>query len=125
VQEEPVAEVARVDRETLAPELERVTQLGLPKLEHILRIPTDRADGNLLRAQTAAAGIAVNAQLRADETKMKQVPRSDVLKKLLARIAEERARMAEHGCESAAETAETAVTGANFRASGGVKGSKI
>ena len=35
VQEEPVAEVARVDRETLAPELERVTQLGLQKLEQI------------------------------------------------------------------------------------------
>ena len=47
---------------------------------------------DLLRAQTAAAGIAVNAQLRADE----KVRRSDVLKKLLARIAEERARMAEH-----------------------------
>ena len=35
VQEEPVAEVARGDRETLAPELERVTQLGLQKLEQI------------------------------------------------------------------------------------------
>ena len=32
-----------------------------------------RGDGNLLRAQTAAAGLAVNAQLRADETRMKQV----------------------------------------------------
>ena len=75
VQEEPVAEVARAERETLAPELERVTWLGLQKLEQILRIPTDRGDGNLLRAQTAAAGLAVNAQLRADETRMKQVHR--------------------------------------------------
>ena len=72
VQEEPVVEVATTDRETLAPELERVTRLGLQKLEQIL-IPTDRGDGNLLRAQTAAAGLAVNAQLRADETRMKQV----------------------------------------------------
>ena len=58
---------------TTKPELERVTRLGLQKLEQILRIPTDRGDGNLLRAQTAAAGLAVNAQLRADETRMKQV----------------------------------------------------
>ena len=58
VQEEPVAEAPTADRETLAPELERVTLLGLQKLEQILRIPTDRGDGNLLRAQTAAASEA-------------------------------------------------------------------
>ena len=39
VPEEPVAEAATVERETLAPELERVTWLGLQKLEQILRIP--------------------------------------------------------------------------------------
>src|SRR5215467_6080814 len=86
---------ATTDRETLAPELERVTRLGLQKLEQILRIPTDRGDGNLLRAQTAAAGLAVNAQLRADETRMKQVGRRDVLERLLAMIAEEKAKLAE------------------------------
>ena len=95
VQEEPVVEVATTDRETLAPELERVTRLGLQKLEQIPRIPTDRGDGNLLRAQTAAAGLAVNAQLRADETRMKQVGRRDVLERLLAMIAEEKAKLAE------------------------------
>lgn len=95
VQEEPVVEVATTDRETLAPELERVTRLGLQKLEQILRIPTDRGDGNLLRAQTAAAGLAVNAQLRADETRMKQVGRRDVLERLLAMIAKEKAKLAE------------------------------
>lgn len=95
VQEEPVVEVATTDRETLAPELERVTRLGLQKLEQILRIPTDRGDGNLLRAQTAAAGLAVNAQLRAGETRMKQVGRRDVLERLLAMIAEEKAKLAE------------------------------
>ena len=30
-----------------------------------------RGDGNLLRAQTAAAGLAVNAQLRADENRLR------------------------------------------------------
>ena len=54
-----------------------------------------RGDGNLLRAQTAAAGLAVNAQLRADETRMKQVGRRDVLERLLAMIAEEKAKLAE------------------------------
>jgi hypothetical protein len=95
VPEEPVGEVATAERETLAPELERVTWLGLQKLEQILRIPTDRGDGNLLRAQTAAAGLAVNAQLRADETKMKQVRRRDVLARIIAMIAEEKAKLVE------------------------------
>jgi hypothetical protein len=90
-QEEPVAEV--VDRETLAPELERVTRLGLQKLDQILRLPTDRADGNLLRAQTAAAGLAVNAQLRADETRMRQVRRRDIMELIKARMAEAEAEL--------------------------------
>jgi hypothetical protein len=83
------------ERETLAPELERVTWLGLQKLEQILRIPTDRGDGNLLRAQTAAAGLAVNAQLRADETRMKQVRRRDGMARIIAMISEEKAKLAE------------------------------
>ena len=87
-----MAEVATMERESLAPELERVTLLGLQKLEQILRIPTDRGDGNLLRAQTAAAGLAVNAQLRADETKMKQVRGTDdVFERIKVIIAEEEA----------------------------------
>jgi hypothetical protein len=93
VQEESVAEV--VNRETLAPELERVTLLGLQKLEQILRIPTDPADGNILRAQTAAAGLAVNVQLRVDETRMKQVRRRDVMERIIAMMAEEQTKLAE------------------------------
>jgi hypothetical protein len=95
VRDEPVAEPAIAERETLAPELERVTRLGLQKLEQILRIPTDRGDGNLLRAQTAAAGLAVNAQLRVDETRMKQVRHKDVMERLLAMMKEEKAKLAE------------------------------
>jgi hypothetical protein len=95
VQEEPAAEVATAERETLAPELERVTWLGLQKLEQILRIPTDRGDGNLLRAQTAAAGLAVNAQLRADEAKLKQARRGDIMERIIVMLKEEKARLAE------------------------------
>jgi len=96
VREEPVAEIEKPGEEgSLAPELERVTLLGLQKLEQILRIPTDRGDGNLLRAQTAAAGLAVNAQLRADETRMKQVRRKDIMERIIALVEEEKARMEE------------------------------
>jgi hypothetical protein len=95
VPKEPVTEVATADRETLAPELAAATRLALEKMTQILKIPTDRGDGNLLRAQTAAAGIAVNAQLRADETRMKQVRRTDIMERLIAMMKEEEAKMAE------------------------------
>ena len=95
VREEPVAEVA-IERQALAPALEQVTWLGLQKLEQILRIPTDRGDGNLLRAQTAAAGLAVNAQLRADETRLKQVRSRDIMERIIAMMKEEEAKLAEY-----------------------------
>ena len=72
VREAPAAEVATTGERTLAPDLERVTRLALQKVEQILSIPTDRSDGNLLRAQTVAAATAVNAQLRADETRLRE-----------------------------------------------------
>jgi hypothetical protein len=100
VREEPAAEVARAEREdSLAPELERLTRLALEKMTQILRIPTDRGDGNLLRAQTAAAGLAVNAQLRADETRMKQVHRTDVMERILVMLREEKAKLEEERLE--------------------------
>jgi hypothetical protein len=94
VRGEPVAEAPTVDPETLAPQLEQLTRLALEKMTQILKIPTDR-DGNLLRAQTAVASAAVNAQLRADETRMKQVRGKDIMERLLAMLAEEKAKMAE------------------------------
>jgi hypothetical protein len=94
VQEGALAEVETVEGETLAPALEAVTRLALEKMTQILKIPTDR-DGNLLRAQTAAAGIAVNAQLRADETRLKQVRSRDIMERIRAMLAEEEAKMAE------------------------------
>jgi hypothetical protein len=93
VLEQPAPEVAAVGAGTLPAELERVTRLGLQKLEQILRIPTDRGDGNLLRAQTAAAAAAVNAQLRADETRLREQRSgsSEVLARLLKLIREDQA----------------------------------
>jgi hypothetical protein len=94
VAHEPMAQMATGEGGTLAPKLERVTHLGLDKLEQILSLPTDRMDGNLLRAQTAAAGIAVNAQLRADETRLRQKTEGDTLDRLLRAIEAEKQRRA-------------------------------
>jgi hypothetical protein len=87
-------EPATLGEGTLAPDLERVTRLGLKKLEAILRKPTDAGDGNLLRAQVTAAGTAIHAQLKADETRLRAGVRGDVLERLLRAIAEEKAKRA-------------------------------
>src|SRR5262245_52891243 len=94
VQQEPVME-ASVEKNILAVELEAVTRLGLQKLDHILRLPTDPGNGNILRAQTTAAATAVNAQLRADETKMKQVGKEDIIARLLEIMEIEQAKLME------------------------------
>ena len=92
---EPAAEVATIGEKTLAQELERVTQLALQKVEQILSIPTDRSDGNLLRAQTAAAAIAMNAQLRADETRLReQRSGNNLIPEMLEHIRQEKAAQA-------------------------------
>ena len=83
------------EKNTLAIELEAVTRLGLQKLDHILRLPTDPGNGNILRAQTTAAATAVSAQLKADETKMKQVKKADFMTNLLELIEIEEAKLAE------------------------------
>ena len=50
----------------------------------------------MLRAQTAAAGLALNAQLRADETRMRQVQRRDVMERIIAMMKEEQAKLEEY-----------------------------
>src|SRR5262249_46068121 len=80
---------------TLAAELQSVTQLGLQKIGQILKLPTDPHNGNVLRAQTTAAATAVNAQLKADETKMKQVQQGDILPRLLKIMEIEKAKLME------------------------------
>ena len=74
--------------------LERVTRLGLRKLERVLRAPLDVTDSNLTRSQVTAAGIAVNAQLRADAQRLRAKVGTDVLERLLKVMGEERKRLA-------------------------------
>ena len=80
-------------------ELEEVTRLGLRKLARVLRAPLDVTDSNLTRSQVTAAGIAVNAQLRADEARLKAKVKGDVLERLLKLIAEEKKKLAARGEE--------------------------
>jgi hypothetical protein len=91
VQAKPILEAsATIEGGTLAAELETVTRKGLKKLDQILELPTDPNDGNVLRAQTTAAGIAVNAQLRTDEIRLRQKVQGDVLERLLGLIEKKR-----------------------------------
>jgi hypothetical protein len=80
--------------------LEAVTRSGLRKLAQVLRKPLDVTDGNLLRAQVTAAGIAVNAQLRADEQRLRVKASGDALERLLQAIEAERKRQAERKLEA-------------------------
>jgi hypothetical protein len=95
VREGAPAEAETVEGETLAPQLEAVTRLGLEKIAQILALPTDPANGNVLRAQANAAAIAINTQLRADEAKMKQVRRTDIMARIIESMKQEKARLVE------------------------------
>src|SRR5262249_8982767 len=67
----------------LPAELERVTRLGLGTIAKVLTAPFDRTDGNLTRSQVTAAGIAINAQLRADEQQLRRKTSGDALARLI------------------------------------------
>jgi hypothetical protein len=77
----------------LPAELERVTRLGLSTIAKVLKAPFDPSDGNLTRSQVTAAGIAVNAQLRADEQQLRRKTSGDVLDRLLKLMEEEKKKI--------------------------------
>ena len=94
----PVEGAVEGDVEGLSDELpealQAVTRLGLRKLEKVLKVPLDVSDPSLTRLQVTAAGIAINAQLRADEARLKARASKDVLGRLLDAIEKERKRQA-------------------------------
>ena len=92
----PIHEGAVVEQpptDNMADELALVAQLGLKNLRDILSAPAEYDDGPLLRAKNTAAQTALNAQLRADENRLKQRSDEDTLARVLKLIAEEEARM--------------------------------
>ena len=68
--------------EGLVRQLEKVCGLSLDKLQEILELPMDTKNGNVLRAQTAAAGTVLQCQLRADESRFRTAHNNDVLDRL-------------------------------------------
>jgi len=57
--------------ERLAGKLEALTEASIDRLSLILGLPLDVENGALLRAQTMAAAVAINAQLRADSLRLR------------------------------------------------------
>lgn len=74
---------------TLATKLEALTDLALDKLDEVLRRtdPLDEDDGRLIRSQTAAAAVTLNAQLRADALRMRAARQDKALEHLIELIA--------------------------------------
>src|SRR5262249_10193840 len=70
--------------------LERVTARSLKKLDEVVKLPLDAQNGPLLRAQVTAAIGAVNAQLRADEQRLKAKSTGDALARLIKIIEGEK-----------------------------------
>ena len=91
-EQRPEPEVAKppAEVELLALQLERATQSSLQVLEEILALPIDPQSGNILRAKTAAAGTVIQAQLRADETRLRMSRPSDTLDRLLKILNKQR-----------------------------------
>ena len=82
-------------RGDLPSKLEAVTRLALREVGKVLKAPFDASDGVLTRNKVTAAGIAVNAQLRADEARLKAKRKSDVFERLLKTIEEEKKKLEE------------------------------
>jgi hypothetical protein len=80
-------------RGDLPSKLEAVTRLALREVGKVLKAPFNASDGVLTRNKVTAAGIAVNAQLRADEQQLRRKRSGDVLERLLKLMEEERKKI--------------------------------
>lgn len=70
----------------LAEDLEAVTRDSLGWIKNILSLPIDTENAALLRAQSSAAGNALNGQLRADALRLRAEKTDGTLDRLLALI---------------------------------------
>jgi hypothetical protein len=77
-------------RGDLPSKLEAVTRLALREVGKVLKAPFDASDGVLTRNKVTAAGIAVHAQLRADQQRLRTKQTGDVLARLSKIIEEEK-----------------------------------
>lgn len=70
--------------------LETLTKRSLVKLDKIIKMPLDAGNGQLIRSIVTSCGIAVNAQLRADEQRLRAKSTGDALQRLLKIIEKEK-----------------------------------
>ena len=64
--------------------------MALQQIGKVLKAPFDASDGVLTRNKVTAAGIAVNAQLRADEQQLRPKTTGDVFERLLKLMEEQK-----------------------------------
>lgn len=83
-------DVALSVADELPAKLERVTIKGLHNLEEVLDQRFDLNNAGLMKAKVTAASVAIQAQLRADEQRLRTKTTGDVLAKLLKIIEKER-----------------------------------
>ena len=74
----------------LPSKLEAVTRLALREVGKVLKAPFNASDGVLTRNKVTAAGIAINAQLKADDHTLRRQKSGDVLERLLKLIEKEK-----------------------------------
>lgn len=72
----------------LAQDLENVTESSLRWIGEVLARGVDEENSALLRAQSAAANIAINAQLRADALRLRAQRGDKALETLMKLISE-------------------------------------
>src|SRR5262249_55202036 len=82
-------------RGDLPSKLEAVTRLALREVGKVLKAPFDASDGVLTRNKVTAAGIAINAQLKADEQRLRTKQTGDVFARLLKVVEQEKRLLAE------------------------------
>ena len=77
-----------MDSNNLAHELEEANALALAWIKKILLEPIDVEAGDLLRAQAAASGLALNTQLKADDMRLRAVRADKALERLMNALRE-------------------------------------
>ncbi len=87
---EELIEIGDVKPDAMPRALERVTRAALREMLRILSRKPDWKDGNLLRAKINAAGIALNAQLRADEARLRAKVHTNTLARLLKVVEQQK-----------------------------------
>jgi hypothetical protein len=81
------------DENELARKLDVVAGHALDKIDELLVMATDVANGNLVRGQVAAATAALNTASRVDEMRLRQRSNPDIMPKLIQMLKEEEEKL--------------------------------